>query len=76
MKKFILTITILLFAFPSVANEGMIEYQIKSELFMKRLIIGNINEAYDMLLLGSPLISNPENLKILNTTREENIKSK
>lgn len=53
------------------ADEGMIEYQIKSELFMKRLIVGNINEAYDLLLIGSPLKANPNNLNILKTTNKK-----
>ena len=58
----------------SFANEGMIEYQIKSELFMKRLIVGNINEAYDLLLIGSPLKSNPKNLKMIKQTNVQIIK--
>lgn len=80
MKKFIhiflsLLIISTFFNLPSYSkDEGMIEYQIKSELFMKRLIIGNINEAYDLLLIGSPLKSNPKNLVVLKNTNNQIIK--
>lgn len=75
MKKYILITTFLLLTLSALAEEGMIEYQIKSELFMKRLIVGNINEAYDLLLIGSPLISNPQNLKVLKQTNLSIIKT-
>ncbi len=75
MKKIIVLLILLLTPFNSLANQEMIEYQIKSELFMKRLILGNINQAYDLLLIGSPLITNKKNLTILKNTNTSIIKT-
>lgn len=38
---------------------------------MKRLIVGNMNEAYDLLFIGSPLKSNPKNLITLKSTNKQ-----
>ncbi|MFN8575467.1 MAG: hypothetical protein U0354_01295 [Candidatus Sericytochromatia bacterium] len=72
MKKIFYTLlfSLLLINTSFSVEQGMIEYQIKSELFMKRLIVGNMNEAYDLLFIGSPLKANPKNLITLKNTNK------
>lgn len=73
MKKIFYTLlfSLLLINTSFSVEQGMIEYQIKSELFMKRLIVGNMNEAYDLLFIGSPLKANPKNLITLKSTNKQ-----